>query len=149
MSGTMLDDHSMDTVLSFVRDVPARGCCKKWARHIYEALMLGSTIRVRKRVNASGSIPFNYMASCDLGPEITETVVFHFDFYRTGDYLLQFCHTVQEDMADVSVDMTGVWHVEKGEIFCETSEVPTVNLDGAVVGRSKAAVRFNLPVELV
>jgi hypothetical protein len=45
--------------------------------------------------------------------------------------------------------MTGRWRVEMGQICCESSEVPTLNFDGAVVGRSKAAVRFKLPIEFV
>jgi hypothetical protein len=148
MSAIILDDYSLDTVLSFVRDAPARGCCKKWASHIYKAMMLEEKIRVQKRLHTAGSIAFDYISTRDLGPEITETIAFYIDFDPTGDYLLQFCHNVQ-DLADVCVDMTGVWRVEMGEILCETPEVPTVNMDGTVVGRAKAPVRFSLPVGLV
>jgi hypothetical protein len=80
---------------------------------------------------------------------MTETLAFHIDFDKKGDYVLQFCHQFQADLADVCVDMTGLWHVEMGEIHCETSEVPTVNLDGTVVGCSRVPVRFSLPLSLL
>lgn len=149
MSAMILDDNCVDTVLSFVRDVPPRLSCKKWARHIYKALMLESKILVQKCLYTSGSISFDYMASRDLGPEICESVAFHIDFNATGDYLLQFCHTLHEDLADVCVDVSGLWHVDMGVIVCETSKTPNVNLDGAVVGYSKTPVRFELPIELM
>jgi hypothetical protein len=149
MGAMILDDNSLDIILSFVRDAPARASCKKWARHTYDAMMLESKIRLRQRINKSGSISFGYMATRDPGPEITETIAFHLDFYPKGDYVLQFSHSMQGDLADVCVDTAGFWHAEMGEIICKTSEVPTVNLDGAVVGKSKAAITFNLPIDLV
>jgi hypothetical protein len=149
MGAMVLDDNSLDTVLSFVRDAPARGCCKKWASHIYKAMMLESKIRVHKRISKSGSKSFDYIATRDLGPEITETVAFHIEFYPKNEYHLQFCHNVGLDLADDCVDMDGKWIVEMGEIFCETASMPTVNLDGAVVGRTKTPVRFSLPIELL
>lgn len=149
MGAIILDDHSLDTILSYVRDVPARGTCQKWANHMYKAFMLERKIQVHKRLYSSGSLSFDYMGFRDLGPEITETIAFHIDFYPKGDYLLQFCHCMQADLADVCVDVTGLWHVEMGEVICDTSEVPTVNLDGAVVGKSKAPARFSLPVDLL
>lgn len=150
MSATILDDNSLETVLSFVRDAPARGCCKKWASHIEVALQLGASIRFHKRIySSSDSLSFNYIATRDLGPDITETIAFQIDFCSKGEYLLQFCHNVGADLADDCVDMTGSWHVEMGQIFCETPSVPTVNLDGAVVGISKTPVRFSLPIDLV
>jgi hypothetical protein len=111
--------------------------------------MLESKILVQKCLYTSGPVFFDYMATRDLGPEMCESIAFHIDFYEKGDYLLQFCHTLEADLADVCVDVAGRWHVDMGDIVCETSEVPNVNLDGAVIGYSKAPVRFSLPIELV
>lgn len=151
----VLDDHSMDTVLSFVRDVPARGSCKKWASHIYTSMQLESKIRVMKRARASGSLSFDYIAARDLGPEITETIAFHFKFFSKGHYNLQFCHTMQGDLADVSVDMSGSWYVERGEFVCKNAGLtksyePYCEWHGCEHLRlSKPAVRFSLPIDLV
>jgi hypothetical protein len=143
----------LDTVLSFVREAPARGSCKKWARHIYDALMLGRKIPVMKRLYSLGSISFDYMASRDLGPEIIETIAFHFDFFPNGDYLLQFCHSFHGELADVCVDMTGMWQVNMGQFCCktcETSALPLAVPPKLGHARSSSAVaHFNLPIELV
>jgi hypothetical protein len=109
--------------------------------------MLERKIHVMKRVHTAGSLTFDYMASRDLGPVITETVAFHFEFFPKGNYCLQFSHDVQGDLADVGVDMYGSWHVEMGDFVCETSEAPVVC--GNKPCSSPAVVRFNLPIELV
>lgn len=149
----ILDDHCLDTVLSFARDIPARGSCKKWASHLYDALLLERTMQVRKRLNKEGSITFDYIAARDLGPEITESIAFHFAFYPTGKYNLKFSHTYHEDLADVCVDMTGSWHAERGEFICQKCETPKVpTLTPPKEGHAHSpppVVRFTLPIELV
>jgi hypothetical protein len=144
----ILDDHCLDNVLSFVREAPARACCKSWASHIYDALKLDRTIRVMRRLSTAGSISFDYVASRDLGPEITETVAFHYDFFPNGHYKQQYSHSVQEDLADVSVGTSGSWRVEMGEFICETTEVLDVDHPKESHPSSPADVRFNLPVDV-
>lgn len=142
----MLDDHCLETVLSYVRDAPARASCRKWASHIYDALMLERHIRVKKRLAAAGSVSFDYMDSRDLGPELVETISFHFDFRPKGEYTLQFSHQVQGDLADVCVDMIGSWHVDMGDIVCEA--VACIPKYGNATS-SPPKVQFKLPIELV
>jgi hypothetical protein len=146
----MLDDHCLDRVLGYVREAPARATCRSWAGHLYEALQLERTICVMQRIAAAGSISFHYVASRDLGPDITESVDFQYEFFPKGRFLQQYSHSLQGDLADVCVDVAGSWRVERGYFICEAAEVPAVDLPKhSHYSSPREAVRFKLPIDFV
>jgi hypothetical protein len=136
-----LDEHCLDNILAYINDAPARGTCKKWASHIFRSCHLEDKIRLKKLLQAKGSLEFDCFATRELGPDIMETVSFHFDFLADGKFDLQWYHSYSGDMDPQT--LRGKWHAQGKALVCEYTNEPEEGPVGRVLETGDATNEHN------